>query len=46
MIEIQNVTKRFGSLAALEHLNLQIKPGRGKRRDRFPSVRGLQDSDR
>ena len=27
MIEIQNATKRFGSLAALEHLNLQIKPG-------------------
>lgn len=27
MIEIQNATKRFGGLAALEHLNLQIKPG-------------------
>ena len=27
MIEIQNATKCFGGLAALEHLNLQIKPG-------------------
>ncbi len=27
MIDIQNATKRFGSFAALENLNLQIKPG-------------------
>lgn len=27
MIEIQNATKRFGDFAALENLNLQIKPG-------------------